>query len=283
MKKLYTLGAICLSSLTMIAVPSEAIVVTQETNANNLANVLTSGASGLTVTGTNLSGQSSFVGTSSGTYTNASVTYGIGDGIVLSTGDVSNYSDGPNTSTGLSGAYGVVATPGQEALLDPITGGAFDHNDVTQLDIDFTTSTGEVFFDVVFGSEEFDEYVGSTYIDGFGLYLDGTNIAEVGGNPVNINHPDMVFLAGTELDGILAPGDDPLLSFGMSGLDTSAGHTLTFIIADTSDPLLDTTVYLASLRGTEVPVPPEVPVPAAVWLFGSGLAGLIGVARRNHI
>ena len=25
-----------------------------------------------------------------------------------------------------------------------------------------------------------------------------------------------------------------------------------------------------------------VPVPAAVWLFGSGLAGLIGVARRKH-
>ena len=25
----------------------------------------------------------------------------------------------------------------------------------------------------------------------------------------------------------------------------------------------------------------EVPVPAVVWLFGSGLIGLIGVARRN--
>ena len=27
--------------------------------------------------------------------------------------------------------------------------------------------------------------------------------------------------------------------------------------------------------------PPEVPVPAAVWLFGSGLLGLVGVARRR--
>ena len=26
-----------------------------------------------------------------------------------------------------------------------------------------------------------------------------------------------------------------------------------------------------------------VPVPAAVWLFGSGLLGLIGVARRNSV
>ena len=29
------------------------------------------------------------------------------------------------------------------------------------------------------------------------------------------------------------------------------------------------------------PPPPAVPVPAAVWLFGSGLIGLVGVARRK--
>jgi hypothetical protein len=28
--------------------------------------------------------------------------------------------------------------------------------------------------------------------------------------------------------------------------------------------------------------PPEVPVPAAAWLFGSGLVGLVGVARRRR-
>ena len=30
------------------------------------------------------------------------------------------------------------------------------------------------------------------------------------------------------------------------------------------------------------PPPPSVPVPAAVWLFGSGLVGLVGVARRKR-
>jgi len=34
-------------------------------------------------------------------------------------------------------------------------------------------------------------------------------------------------------------------------------------------------VYDLHLAGT------VVPVPAAVWLFGSGLLGLIGIARRN--
>ena len=32
---------------------------------------------------------------------------------------------------------------------------------------------------------------------------------------------------------------------------------------------------------TYAPEPPAVPVPAAVWLFGSGLIGLVGVARRK--
>jgi len=38
-----------------------------------------------------------------------------------------------------------------------------------------------------------------------------------------------------------------------------------------------------NLFGTITPVhTPEVPVPAAVWLFGSGLMGLVGVARRRR-
>mgnify|MGYP001822172718 CR=1 FL=1 len=35
-----------------------------------------------------------------------------------------------------------------------------------------------------------------------------------------------------------------------------------------------------SIYGT--PAVPEVPVPAAAWLFGSGLIGLVGVARRKN-
>ena len=37
--------------------------------------------------------------------------------------------------------------------------------------------------------------------------------------------------------------------------------------------------YVGTIDGFEAPA--EVPVPAAVWLFGSGLAGLAAVARRR--
>ena len=36
-----------------------------------------------------------------------------------------------------------------------------------------------------------------------------------------------------------------------------------------------------NLAGADLPMPSEVPVPAAVWLLGSGLLGLVGVARRR--
>jgi len=196
-------------------------------------------------------------------------------GVVLSSGNVSDYNDGPNTTP----TYGTPATAAQEALLDPITSSSvdYDHFDVTQLYLTFTTSTCEAFFNVVLGSEEYPEFVGSEFIDAFGLYLDGTNIAFVGGNPVNINHPDMAAIPGTELDGILASGGNPLLTFSATGLDTTTNHTLTFIVGDTSDDELDTTVYLASLGGT---LPQPLPEPVTLSLFGLGLLGLAFRRRK---
>lgn len=263
-----TLAGVIMGLLSLT--PARAIVVSPNANMNDLVNALLSGG-GITVLSASLSYQGSGNVLSTGTFTNASGTYGLGDGIVLSTGNVANYSDGPNTSSSRSFSYGTPATPAQEALLDPITGGSYDHYDVTQLDITFTTSAGDVYLYVVFGSEEYSEYVGSEYVDGFGLYLDGVNIAYVGGAPVNINHPDMAPISGTELDGVLAPNGNPLLSFNVTGLDTSVSHTLTFILADTTDESYDTTVYLSQLGGTVIPEP-------GTWLLM--LSGLTPVALR---
>lgn len=310
-------AVICTSSLA--ATPAHAIVVTATQDTQSLIDALLGGGgSGIVVTSVTLNGnRDSFTipGVppleilSSGTYTNASGTYGIGAGVVLSTGSVSTvelepevtlatgYADGPSMVTSNTWAYGggyppdpgnpaagVPATGEQEDLLDPITDrpdldppdNTFDHFDVTELIIQFDMQPGfdRVAFNVVFGSEEWIEYVESAYIDGFGMFLNGTNIAMTGGLPVNIRHPDMADIAGTELDAVLAPGGNPLLTFG--GAVNASGNTLRFIVADTSDPALDTTVYFSSLDGV-----PAIPLPAAGWLAAAAAVACAPRLRRR--
>jgi hypothetical protein len=68
-------------------------------------------------------------------------------------------------------------------------------------------------------------------------------------------------VAGMQADGV-TPGGIPMLTDPFPGQTAQFGGTMT------------------CRDGTGCP-PPPVPVPAAVWLFGSGLLGLVGVARRR--
>ena len=258
MKQTFMTVTLCGLGLAL-SPPGHAIDVTATVDALDLAAAFTAGGgTGLTIVSASLSGHSDGTnGTSSGTYQNPTGTYGIGNGVVLSSGDVSDYRDGANSEPGHTTDFGVPATPEQQALLFPISGIDF-HNDVTELTIEFTTSTGNVFFNVVFGSDEYDEFVNSPFIDAFGLFVDDVNIAYYNGHYINIDHPDMRFRAGTELDGVLPGGNGPM-RFSATGLDTSQTHVLKFIIADSGDGDLDSTVYLSALGGTSPPAPTRKP------------------------
>ncbi len=286
MKSFHLIAGLTLSVGSLIfSNAAHAIVATVNTNANALAAAASAGAVGFTVNSATLSGHADATGASTGTFTNSSGTYKIGGGIMLSTGNVLDYGDGPNTAADRATRYGVTGTGAQQDILAAI-GGSATYYDVTQLDINFTTSTGSVFFNTVFGSEEFPEYVGD-FVDGFGLLIDGVNIAFVGGQPVNIDHSAMAVIGGTELDGVLCPSPasspypcTPRLTFSVSGLSTDRAHTLTFIVGDRGDDDVDTTVYISALGGTE---PVAVPEPAASALLGLGLLGLLaarGSKRR---
>lgn len=156
--------------------------------------------------------------------------------------------------------FGGVATPAQQARLVDITG-AGSHFDVVELSIEFEAGEGidQVTFFGAFGSNEFPDFVGSGFNDGFGLFVNGVNVAGVtptgGGDnlPVNINHPDLVFaetlgLGTTGLNGVLAPNGVPVLRFDVPIV---AGTNLfEIILADASDDVVDTTVYLSSFLAT---------------------------------
>ncbi|MCX8156248.1 MAG: DUF11 domain-containing protein [Verrucomicrobiae bacterium] len=234
------------------------LVITPTTNINSLVAALTGGATGIQVKRAVLQAHRRGQRMTTGLFTSANI-FGSGQalsGVALSTGNVADYGSGPNTDTGRTTAYGVQATEEQERLLDPITASeeeSYTHYDVTQLDVYFEFLPGydRVTFKVMFGSEEFPEYVESPWIDGFGIYLDGENIAFAGGMPVNIRHPAMKAVAGTELDGVIMIGEtNPVMVFTAPVNPELTEHRLTFIVADTSDELLDTTVYVAGLGGS---------------------------------
>lgn len=104
---------------------------------------------------------------------------GFDSGIVLSTGCITNII-GPNESPS---ATCINDTPGDPDL-DAISGGpTFD---AAVLEFDFVPTGETVFFQYVFGSEEYNEFVGSIFNDAFGFFINGVNYAEVGDPPVPI-------------------------------------------------------------------------------------------------
>lgn len=227
-----------------------ALVVTVNNSPSELADTLFLNVPGLTL------GTSSFTSGAFGQfgiYQNTTGTYGLPlTGIVLSTGNVRDYGNGPNDGIGTTTQYFTVATNDQNTILEPITGRE-THRDVADVTFNFMAdaATSMVTFFATFGSEEFPEFVNSSFNDGFGLFVNGTNVAgvrpTVGGPnlPVNIDHPDMAPIGGTELDGVLAPNGSPVLRFDVP-VTAGAANQFRIILADTSDARLDTTIYLSS-------------------------------------
>ena len=283
-----------------LPMPALALNITPTGDEFALANTLFLNISGLAnINPTIVSGQSGEFMNQFGVYQNPQGTYGLpAAGIVLSTGDVSNYGTGPNNNggggevaqgeipeggqaqnfsaftlavdededTGEDGGgedggdpetplFAFPATDAQNAVLSGITGEPL-HYDVAQLDIEFFAqdNISRVTFFATFGSEEFPDFVGSGFVDGFGLFVNGQNYAaaletgaSAGGTPlaININHPDMVDIRGTELNGVLAPNGNPVLRFDVP-VESGKTNLFSIILADTGDDAVDSTVYLSS-------------------------------------
>lgn len=214
-----------------------------------------------------------FVSDVSSDVMNRGTILGISDGIYLSTGN-SNAILGPNTSdkytynTQLQYADPDLTAITANAIYDPVI-----------IEFDLIPEGDQVNFLLVFGSEEYPEYVCSKFNDVFGLFVSGPGIAgtrnaafvpgssdsiavnnvnnglrgsAADGTACNLNNSIHFFdngngggAAGTQLDGFTRP-----LTASLGGLQAGQRYKIKLALADAGDQAYDSAAFFKWLTST---------------------------------
>ena len=239
-----------------------------------------------------------------GTFTDGLAEVGFSSGIVLSSGNV-NEIPGPNTTgpetvgVGLTGDDDIstnLAQPGDADLTTLAGNTTFDAN-VLAFSFQFGDGSigGDLFFNFAFASEEYVDFIGSQFNDVFGFFLDGTNIALLGGVPITVNNinntSNSAFYVNNvaNTNGIPVAGRDIAFDGLTAVLQASAmglapgEHTISLKVADTSDGILDAAVFIQQGTFSTEPTPTTpIPEPGTITLLGFGIAGLLITRRFLH-
>lgn len=275
------LMAVAVSAALAFTSGAHAISVTQNSNATDLANAILGG--GVTILSASVTGADAAFGT----FTDGNASgLDIDAGIMLSSGSVVD-AVGPNTSDSITTAFGTAGSAALDAAAGVTT------QDAAIFDIEFTTTGGDIFFNYLFASDEYNEFVDSTFNDAFALFLDGVNIAllDDGVTPVTINNVN-----GTTTPGLFNNNDPSDLGsptpfdieydgftngFTASAFGLGAGtHTLSFQVADVGDAGFDSTVFIEAGSLTDDPDPMPMSEPSTLALLGLGMIGMAGLRRR---
>lgn len=215
---------------------------------------------------------------------------GISQGILLGSGYALN-ARGPNATDGATDNLGT----GGDADLTALSG--FVTNDATVLEFDFVPDGDTVFIQYVFSSEEYNEYVFSSFNDVFAFFVNGTNIALVPGTnlPVTINNVNegdpygsactncQYYVNNDPSDGgpffDIEPDGFTTVLTGFAVVNSGQTNHIKLAIADASDSALDSWVFIKAEsfspeepgNGEEVPLSPwslligAVLIAAAIW------------------
>jgi hypothetical protein len=246
------------------------VTVTPTSDANTLASALA--GSGVTI----VSGSPSLTGgvtlgsECSGTFAGgASAGIGVPSGVLLTSGFASNAAVTPNANDGITGVTG----GGPDADLSALVGGGSTF-DKCVLEFDITSTTGDLFFNYVFASDEYNEYANTGFNDVFGLFVDGTNVALVPppaapGTPVSVNNVNggNPFGSGA-VNPLFFNNNDPsnggpFVSLQYDGFTNSftatktgmgsGSHHIKLAIADKNDAVLDSAVFIEGGSFTATP------------------------------
>ncbi len=209
-----------------------------------------------------------------GTFDNAP--FDIGAGIVLSTGKVTELV-GANKDSGTTTSFG---TSDLDGGFDPIA-----------LKIDFNTDStaSQVFFQYVFGSEEFIEFSGSDFNDLFTLTLNGVNLAKLSdGKTTSINNltpsKDATTWSSDYINNpsetgplssqVILDGYTKTLTFA-GNLIPNAKNTLEIKIKDVNDYIYDSAVFL---KGGSLGVVDPTTLANAITIADNDLPPVISIA-----
>ena len=260
-----------------------AIIVTVDNSATNLGNAIL--GSGVTLNSATWISQAAG---STGTFTGGGA-LGIDSGIVLTSGSAAIAGQG-QTSGSATQNNGL----GGYAPLDALIPG-FSTLDATVLKLNFTTTGGDLFFNYVFGSEEYLEFVGSSFNDVFGFFLNGTaltnNLALIPSTttPVSINNVNLGSnsayfrnnSSGQLSGGLQYDGFTTVLTASALGIGAGT-HDIYLAIADAGDRVLDSGVYIQGNSFSTTVTPPSA-VPdsgSTLAMFGAVFAGLCALRRK---
>ena len=250
--------------ISMLLIPAagaaadEGIMVDDTGTAQQLVEALLGG--GISVSNVSYKGSP----LASGTFTGGTAIIGFEDGIILSSG-LAAYVTGPNNNDYGGTNLRLDGDPDLDVLAKSST------YDATVLEFDFVPEGSTVTFEYVFGSEEYNEYVNSPFNDTFGFFVNGINRALLpdgstvvsinnvnGGNPYGIRSSNSAYYRNNDISdggGAIATQLDGLtvvLSLTASVAKGVTNH-IKLAIADTSDNLLDSGVFIRAGSFTSIP------------------------------
>lgn len=172
-------------------------------------------------------------------------------GVVLTSGLASSAANNENTSEYTSFNAG---GSGNETLNSLIPN--FRTYDATTLSFDFVSSGDSAFFNFSFASEEYVEWVGSSYNDVFGFFVNGENVALIPGTEtaVSINNVsdqnnsslfnDNSIVNGTSPYAFEYDGFTDVFTAEITDLEPGEAYNIMLGIADAGDSVYDSAVFL---------------------------------------
>lgn len=192
-----------------------------------------------------------------GSYSTENTLLPFASGIILSTGKASN-AIGPNNVQHKSYINGTAGSLLLDSTMGQIT------NDACVFEFDLIPQGDTIRFNFTFASEEYHNFVGSSYSDVFGFYISGPgivgleNIALIPGtsDPININNINSVINNEYFSDNDNPPGNDlqyngyTINLEAIKAVNSCDSYHLTLVIADANDYSIDSGVFIEKIESS---------------------------------